>query len=165
MYVCASKNYREMKKYFLVSIRHIERDEDGTTSTVTEKFIVHATNYTDAESQAYEYAEQYWSGQFRIMQVSRQNVLDSFGLKEKDEGHVYKIKFEYQSEIDGRVNKIMKFTEHYYVVAKNIKSAIDILYEKLMVNGEIMSNEVTQIQKLIISDFIESDMGVDSEEE
>lgn len=143
-----------MKKYFLVKLSHLDKADDGSISTVTENYIVLAMTYSDAETLAYEYAEQYWAGSFRILSVARQNITEGFGLDGSLEGDVFKLKYEFESEVDSRLNKIKSFTEHYYVVAPNLVTAIQFLEGRLQVDSSVLFCGVTGGSKLKITDYI-----------
>ena len=142
-----------MKKYFLVKIKHAERESDGSTSFVTDQFIVFAMTYADAEMLAYDYAEQHWSGTFRIMGVTKQSVIGAYGLAEGEEGEVFKLTFEYESETDGRLNKIQKFREQYFVVDKSLIRAT-LRLEQEMVDNVCITQNVVAGSKLKIVDYI-----------
>lgn len=128
-------------------------EDNGNVSWITEDFIVEALTYSDAEVQAYKYAEEYWSGTFRIQSVTQQKVTEAYGLREGEDGDIYKLKFTYESETDGRVSKIKKFSEFYYVIATGIVEAIHRLEDEL-IDVNYLGQEVEEAKKLKIVDYI-----------
>jgi hypothetical protein len=47
----------EEKFYYLATVIIKSTDDNGKVKKITEKYLVHAVNYTDAESKIYKYFE------------------------------------------------------------------------------------------------------------
>lgn len=69
---------------FECAVKTEREQENGMTKKVTEKYIIEAVSYGDAEKQATEIAEKYSTGEFMIDTIKKTKFADVFRSQESD---------------------------------------------------------------------------------
>lgn len=69
--------------YFEVSIKYDQVQETGLIKKVTEKYLVEATSFTEAEAKSVEYTGQYVNGEYDITAIRRQPIAEIFQSKKE----------------------------------------------------------------------------------
>lgn len=111
-----------MKIWYLAAIKHNKELDDGMMKQVTEQYLLDAVSYTDAESRAYEFAEEYISGAFSITKITKTNIGEV--VINEDSDRLWKCKTVFQT-VDGDSEKLININNYILVDADNAKQAFE----------------------------------------
>lgn len=137
-----------MNNWFISGVKYTKQFEDGTLKRVTEKYLIQASSFTDAEARIYEKVGEFIRGEFSVKTVSIKNIQDIFVY---EDSHVYyDAKIEYVS-VDADNGKEKKVKNDFLVEANNIKQAYDRIQESL--SDMMVSFEITSIKSSSIVDI------------
>lgn len=133
--------------YFEVGVRYAKTQEDGTEKNVTEKYVIDALSFAEAEASIIKEMETYISGDYRItseVQASYHEVV----LNDKlNADKYYKAKVAFIT-IDERTGKEKRSNVTYLVQAANLNNAIANIEEffgNTMIDYSITSVTETKI--------------------
>ena len=119
-----------MKQYFECKIKYNIILEDGRKKLVTEKYLVDAMSFTEAEANITKEMTPYISGEFIIDDISRANYSELF-LVEGEKYYDAKLAFITLDEKSGKENKstvnnvkILLFTSAHTTSVRIIPSAV-----------------------------------------
>lgn len=130
-----------MNTWHLVGVKYTKQFTDGTLKRVTEKFLINAINFTDAEARVHAEVGAFVRGEFIVSTVKKDDFADIFHY---DDAEVwYKCKVAYVSE-DVDSGKEKKINNNFLVSAHSIKEAYERIEESL--KGLMVSFEVTKIE-------------------
>ena len=135
-----------MKQYFECKIKYNIILEDGKGKLVTEKYLVYAMSFTEAESNITKEMTPYIYGEFIIDDISRANYSELF----LDEGEKYydaKLAFITLDEKSGKENKS---TVNILVQANDMRDAMNKLDEGM--KGTMADYESVKLQETSIVD-------------
>lgn len=105
-------------------------DQSGKNKKVTEKYMVDAVSFTDAETKFYKEMENMISGEFIIMSISRANYSD---ILETDGDIWYKAKVTYSS-IDENTGKEKKISNKILCLGNSVDNAYSNISESMGCN-------------------------------
>lgn len=81
-----------MKEWFEVGIRYEKTMEDGMNKKVTEKYLVDALSFTEAEARIIEQMAPFISGEMRVVTEAIANVAEVFSNNKEEADTWYKLK-------------------------------------------------------------------------
>jgi len=123
-------------------------DKSGKEQKVTEKYLVDAVSFTEAETRMYKEMEMMVSGEFIIMAISKANYTEIFP---NDEGDIwYKGKISFVS-IDDKSGKEKKVTNNVLVLASDVPDADKKIKEGM--GGLTVDFDINGITDSKIMDF------------
>lgn len=138
-----------MQNLFECKVKYEKIDEaTGKQKTVTEKYLIDAVSFTEAEARIYTEMELMISGEFIIVAITRANYTDIFN---DDKGGIYyraKVSFITIDENSGREKKT---TNSILVVADNVADADIKLKQGL--DGIVVPFEISSISDSKIMDL------------
>lgn len=116
--------------YFECSIRYDKTMETGLIKKVTEKYLVEALSFAEAEARFAEYMASYISGEYDICAIRRLNIAEVFMSKDSDACRWFRAKLAYiiPDERTGREKKIPSIV---YVLAKDFDDARNVIQESM----------------------------------
>ena len=136
-----------MHNYFETTVKFEKTSEEGKIVKVSEKYLVDALSFTEAEARITEEMKPFISGEFVVYAIKRAKVTELFENENGDKWFKAKVNFIFTDEDRG----IEKKTPCYmYVQANDIKEARENL-EKGM-KGTMADYEVESITETKIVD-------------
>lgn len=111
--------------YYECSVRYDKIDENGASKSTTEKYVVEALSFTEAEARFIEEMTPYISGEFKITNINPAPYSE-IGFMESDNGNAqfYKVKVAYIT-INEKTGKEKRQNVAMLVEANSLKNAID----------------------------------------
>jgi hypothetical protein len=132
-----------MRTWFQVQVKYAKENEQGLLKSVSEKYLVDAVSFTEAEAIIYDRLGSMIRGDFQVTHMSRSSVVDVFDYPDTDVW--FKAKIQYIiADID--TGKEKKVAQHMLVTADSVTQAYDRIQESL-------SNMLVSFQ---IPDVVES---------
>lgn len=128
-----------MALYFETACRYDKMGENGEVKKVTEKFLIDAMSFTEAESRTTEERRPYISGDFTVSAAKRTKIAEVVGDKEPDRYYLAKLAF---ISIDEKSGVEKRSVSQLLVGADNFIRAIDEINEAMrgtMADYEIVS--------------------------
>jgi len=135
--------------YFQATIKHNVEQEDGFLKKVNELYLFDALTYTDAETQAYKFAEVSVHGEFSISGIKTTRINDV--VVDEQEHKFWLVKYRYQT-VDGDSEKIKMINYQMLVNCDTIQEVTPIVEEFL--KQMLVPYEVYMIQESKIVEFI-----------
>lgn len=147
-----------MNSWHTVGVKYTKQFTDGTLKRVSEKFLVNAISFTDAEARIHQEVGAHVRGEFLVTTVTKTDFADIF---QYDDAEIwYKSKVSYVSE-DVDSGKGKKISNTFLVNAHSVKEAYERIEESL--KGMMVSYEISVIQVTQIIDIF-SCVNLDGEE-
>ena len=115
-----------MNTLFECKVKYNKQLENGLIKKVTEKYLVEAISFSDAETRFTEYITPYISGEFQICGIKIAKLNEVFDEKDGDRYFDCKVQFIFLDEKSG---KETKNSVKILVKADNIKEAMSNLDE------------------------------------
>ena len=132
--------------WFFCSIRYEKTMEDGLQKKVTEKYVVDALTFTEAEARITEQMSSYISGEFTVVEIDRCKFGEIFFSDQETADKWYKAKLQFIT-IDKKTEKEKKSTVNYLVQGSSLENArknIDEVMGTSMIDYVIVGvNETT----------------------
>lgn len=139
-----------MALYIETKIRYDKTLENGVTKKVTERFLVDALSFTEAEARITEEQAPFISGDFSVSAVKKTNIAEISRTGKDDKWYSCKINF---ITIDERTAQEKKTATHILVEASDFNSACNNLREFMkdtMADYDIASISETDIMDVYI---------------
>lgn len=133
--------------YIETAATYDKLQENGAVKRVTDKFIVDALSFTEAESRTIEEITPYLSGEFSVSAVKKTKISDLFGDKESDRFYLAKVAY---LQIDEKTAKEKKIIAQWLIGAKDFAEAYSILKEEI---GKCVAD--IEIQSLVETPIVE----------
>ena len=97
-----------MKTWFECSIRYEKTMENGMQKKVTEKYLVDAMSFTEAEARIIEEMSPFISGEFKVTAIKITNLLEVFAsnIAEDEKWYKLKVAFITLDEKSGKEKKV-----------------------------------------------------------
>jgi hypothetical protein len=143
-----------MNNWFLCTVKYTKQTSEGTFKRVSEKYLLAAMTFTDAEARIYEELGTIIRGEFIVQAIAREDLHDIFYYEDADIW--YKCKIVYES-MDADSEKSKKITQFFYVSASSVKEAAERLKDELqtlMVDYKVIS--VVESPVVDIFPFVEN---------
>lgn len=137
-----------MALYIETKIRYDKMQENGIVKKVTEKFLVNALSFTEAEARIIEEQTPFISGEFSVSAVKKTNIAEIFSDQSNgDRWYNCKLNF---ITIDEKTATEKKKASHILVLAHNFDDALDNL--KNGMKGTVANYEIAGITETDILD-------------
>ena len=134
-----------MNKWFECTIRYEKQLEEGKIAKVTERYLVDALTFTEAEARIIEEMKQLISGEFYVTNINPQKYSELFWNEKADKWFKTKVNFIVLDEEKGVEKKVANYM---LVQANDLKEARELLVEGMkgsMADWEIASISETKI--------------------
>ncbi len=132
-----------MRTWFQVQVKYAKENDQGLLKSVSEKYLVDAVSFTEAESIIYGKLGERIRGDFQVTHISKSNIVDVFEYPDTDVW--FKAKVQYHT-VDSDSGKEKKIIQHMLVTADSVTQA----YERIQ---ESLSNMLVSFQ---VPDVVES---------
>lgn len=116
-----------MHNYFETTVKFEKTAEEGNVKTVTEKHIVDALSFTEAEARIIKEMQPFISGEFQVTAIKKIKINELFYAETGDKWFRGKIVF---LNIDDKGN-VKKTPATVFVNASDITQAKDTIHEKM----------------------------------
>ena len=133
--------------WFETDIRYRKTQSDGTEKAVTEKYVVDALSFTEAESAIIEEMSVYISDEFKVKSVTQAPYNEVFFSDKDDDDKWYKAKLQFIT-IDDKTEKEKRTNVTYLIQAKSMARAlhnIDEAMGKTMIDYDVVGLNETKI--------------------
>lgn len=137
-----------MQTWFECKAKFIKIDESGRERKVTEKSIIDAVSFTDAETRITQKLGETVRGEFSVIDIKQSNVTEIFQYDEGEWWYKGKINL---VTIDERYGKEKRIAEYFLVNANDLEQALLRLRESLsyiLVPFQIESIAFTQVAEV-----------------
>lgn len=138
--------------WFEVGLRYERTADDGTQKKVTERYVVDAFSFTEAEERITEEVTSFISGEFEIKSVNMATYNEIFFSDNLNDDSWYKAKVAIIT-IDEKTAKEKRSCVNYLVQAHSIKSALNNIQE--VFSKAMMDYVVVSIAERKIFDVFE----------
>lgn len=139
--------------YYEVSIKFDKVQETGLMKKVTEKYLVNAISFTDAEKQAADYITPYVSGDYDICAIKRTKIAEIFESENAAADRYYSAKVAYIT-LDEKTGAEKRTMQLVMVKATDFDDAREVLQKGM--EGTLGDWVKAQISETRIVDIIES---------
>ena len=136
-----------MANYIETKIRFDKTMENGTVRKVTERYLVDALSFTEAEARITEEQSPYISGDFTVSAVKKTKIAEIF--RNSDAGKFYLAKLNFIT-IDERTASEKKCAHLILIEAYDFKDALDNLQQGM--EGTMADYEVASLTETDIMD-------------
>lgn len=116
-----------MALYFETAVRYDKMCEDGKVKKSTEKFLVDALSFTEAEARTIEERTPYMSGDFDVRAAKKTKISEIFNLS-AERYYLAKVAF---ITIDEKTAQEKRTISQILVGASNFKEAYDNFLDKM----------------------------------
>jgi len=134
-----------MNNYFEVTVKFEKTAEEGKIVKVTERYLVDALTFSEAEARIIEEMKPFISGEFKVANINPQKYSELFWNENGDKWFKAKVNFIVLDEAKG----VEKKNGNYMLVqANDLKEARELLVEGMkgsMADWEIASISETKI--------------------
>lgn len=133
--------------YIETAARFDKMMENGTLKKVTERYLVDALSFTEAEARTIEELTPYVSGEFEVSATKKTKVAEILGDKEADKFYIAKVAF---ITIDERTAKEKKTISQWLIGGTDFNDAYETLLReinKCMADIEVQSLSETAIRE------------------
>ena len=137
--------------YYEVSVKFDKTHETGLIKKVTEKYLVEAVSFTEAEARMSAYIAPYACGEYDICAIRRLQVAELFESKDTAADRWYKTKLAYIT-IDERTAKEKRTMQDVMVKATNFDDARNTIQEGM--KGTLGDWEKVQLNETSIIDLV-----------
>lgn len=136
-----------MALYIETKIRYDKTHENGAVKPTTEKFLVDALSFTEAEARIIEEQTPYISGDFNVSAVKKSNISEIFHAGDADKWFKCKLNFITLNEKTGAESKKASYI---LVKAYDFEDALSTLKEGM--KGTVSDYEIASICETDIMD-------------
>ena len=134
-----------MHKWFECTIKYEKQLEEGKVAKITERYLVDALTFTEAEARIIKEMESLVSGEFKVVNINPQKYSELFWNEKGDKWFKTKVNFIVLDEEKGVEKKVANYM---LVQANDLKEARELLVEGMkgsMADWEIASISETKI--------------------
>ena len=134
-----------MNNYFEVTVKFEKTSEEGKIKKVTERYLVDALTFTEAEARIIKEMKPFVSGEFEVANINPQKYSELFWNEKADKWFKTKVNFIVLDEEKGVEKKVANYM---LVQANDLKEARELLVEGMkgsMADWEIASISETKI--------------------
>lgn len=147
--------------WYETKVKYQKTMEDGREKVVTERYVVDALSFTEAESAIIDEMSVYTSGEFKVSNLGKAAYGEIFFSDVDDDDKWYKAKLQFIT-IDDRTERERRTNVTYLVQAKSLVRAlryIDKVMGKTMIDYDIVG-----LYETIIFDVFEHHAPANNEE-
>ena len=134
-----------MQKWFECTIKYEKQLEDGKLAKITERYLVDALTFTEAEARIIKEMKPFISGEFEVANINPQKYSELFWNEKADKWFKTKVNLIVLDEEKGVEKKVANYM---LVQANDLKEARELLVEGMkgsMADWEIASISETKI--------------------
>ena len=134
-----------MNNYFEVTVKFEKTSEEGKIKKVTERYLVDALTFTEAEARIIKEMKPFISGEFEVANINPQKYSELFWNEKADKWFKTKVNFIVLDEEKGVEKKVANYM---LVQANDLKEARELLVEGMkgsQADWEIASISETKI--------------------
>ena len=134
-----------MQKWFECTIKYEKQLEEGKIAKTTERYLVDALTFTEAEARIIKEMKPFVSGEFEVANINPQKYSELFWNEKADKWFKTKVNFIVLDEEKGVEKKVANYM---LVQANDLKEARELLVEGMkgsMADWEIASISETKI--------------------
>ena len=134
-----------MQKWFECTIKYEKELEEGKVAKITERYLVDALTFTEAEARIIKEMEPLISGEFKVVNINPQKYSELFWNEKADKWFKTKVNFIVLDEEKGVEKKVANYM---LVQANDLKEARELLVEGMkgsQADWEIASISETKI--------------------
>jgi hypothetical protein len=117
-----------MRTWYQVQVKYAKENEQGLLKAVSEKYLVDAVSFTEAEAVIYDRLGSIIRGDFQVTHIAKSNITDLFFYEDNDVW--FKAKIQY-IVADGDTGREKKVTQHMLVTANGVPQAHERIQESL----------------------------------
>ena len=136
-----------MQKWFECTIKYEKELEEGKIAKTTERYLVDALTFTEAEARIIKEMEPLISGEFKIVNINPQKYSELFWNEKCDKWFKTKVNFIVLDEEKGVEKKVANYM---LVQANDLKEARELLVEGM--KGSLADWEIASISETKILD-------------
>ena len=114
--------------YYECTVKYDQVQQNGLTKKASEKYLVQAVSFTDAETRFVEYITPYVSGEFDVTAIKRVPVAEIFESKQADADRWFRAKLAYIT-IDEKTGNEKRTPQEVMVKAVDFDNARDTIEE------------------------------------
>ena len=118
-----------MNNYFEVTVKFEKTSEEGKIKKVTERYLVDALTFTEAEARIIKEMEPLISGEFKVVNINPQKYSELFWNEKADKWFKTKVNFIVLDEEKGVEKKVANYM---LVQANDLKEARELLVEGMI---------------------------------
>ena len=148
-----------MALYIETKIRFDKMQENGIVKKVTERYLVNALSFTEAEARIIEEQTPFISGDFSVSAVKKTNIAEIFS-DQSNGNRWYNCKVNFIT-IDEKTASEKKKASHILVLAHNFDDALDNL--KNGMKGTVSDYEIAGITETDIMDVYPAKISTEKE--
>lgn len=138
-----------MKTWFECSIRYEKTMEDGMQKKVTEKYLVDAMSFTEAEARIIEEMSPFISGEFKVTAIKITNLSEVFASNMAEDEKWYKLKVAFIT-LDEKSGKEKKAYQNMLVQSCSTNDAEKDLNE--FMKGTMSDYEIAEVVETQVMD-------------
>ncbi|MBR6140924.1 MAG: DUF4494 domain-containing protein [Bacteroidaceae bacterium] len=142
--------------YYEVSVKFDQTQENGLQKKVTEKYLIEAMTFTEAEAKAIELMEEYCSGEFDITAISRKQVAAVFRSKNAQADRWFKAKLVFVF-LDEKTGKEKRVPEIMYAQGTDFNDANNNIQEGMQKVAGFAAWENAVLSETTIVDVLMQD--------
>ncbi|MBW4754817.1 DUF4494 domain-containing protein [Prevotella melaninogenica] len=135
------------EKWIETSVKYDKTMEDGSMKSVTEKYLVSALSFTEAETNITEEMKHYISGDFSVDAVRTARYAEVFASKDSEADYWYKVQVAV-IDLDEKTGKEKRHSLKFLVQAKTVRGALQLVDEefgKTLMEYEVEAVALTKI--------------------
>lgn len=133
-----------MNTWFSVGVKYTKQLEDGTLKRVSEKYLVNAIGFTEAEARIHQEVGEFVRGEFIVTSEKKEDFSDIIQFEENVE-EWYKCKVLYTTE-DLDSGKEKKVINNFLVSGKNINEVSKNLNSFIKDGRQITNFKITKVE-------------------
>ena len=136
-----------MHKWFECTIKYEKQLEEGKIAKITERYLVDALTFTEAEARIIKEMKPFVSGEFEVANINPQKYSELFWNEKCDKWFKTKVNFIVLDEEKGVEKKVANYM---LVQANDLKEARELLVEGM--KGSLADWEIASISETKILD-------------
>lgn len=142
--------------YFITAVRFEKELENGLVKKVTERYLVEALSFTEAESRTIEEMRPYISGEFSVTAVKTSKFSELFLAEEVVANIFYKVKIQFIT-LDERTGNEKKTSAEMLVEAADLRDAIRRFDEGM--KGTMADYQIVSVAEMPIVGIISAPLA------
>lgn len=126
----------------MCTVKYAKENEQGLLKNVSEKYLIDAVSFTEAEARIYDLLGSVIRGDFQVKGIQKTNINDVFLYEDTDIWHQGKITYTVADADSGKEKKV---TQYMLVSAHNVKEAYERIQESL--SNMLVSYQIPEIKE------------------
>jgi hypothetical protein len=144
----------------MCTVTYNKENEQGLLKKVSEKYLIDAVSFTEAEARIYDMLGSVIRGDFQVKGIQKTNINDVFLYEDTDIWHQGKITYTVADADSGKEKKV---TQYMLVSAHNVKEAYERIEESL--SNMLVSFQIPEIKETNIVEVFPYEKEEDTEEQ